>query len=474
MQDKIGPNKKSPAKIIIVLSLAVFLTRLDAFIVAIAIPSIAENFSATSSEAAFVILSYMVFMTSSLLILGKFSDRTDMKKVLVWGYTVFMAASLSCALSNSLTMLVVSRSIQGIGAAMMSVAVYGLIPVIIPEDHIGRTYSVIVAAMSIGATLGLPVGGLITWGMSWRWIFFVNIPICGAAILFSLRMIPAVANSAEKTRPPFDYGSPVFSFLFLSFLIFVLNQGPELGWKSFWIVSSLLGAAVSLVSFAIALRRASDPLLNPGLLRNKGFVFGLLAIGIVFFFIGGNLFLMPFYLKYLLGMKIHSAGLLFSLYPAAGFFINMTAGKMTDTLGPTRTARLGAFTAVFGSLFFVVFIRDLQAAIVACYLITMGIANGILIPATNKMFVAFYPQEHKGSASAMWNLSINVSQVLGLSILEAVFSNFFPGGNFSGDISGQYVAASQSGFFTAYLVLLFMYVLNFVLVTRLCAAYRQR
>jgi len=466
-------SKQSYTKIIVILCLAVFLTRLDAYIVAIAIPSMAESFGATSSEVAFVILSYMVFMTSSLLILGKYSDRAGMKKVLIRGYTVFMAASLFCALANSLAVLVVARCLQGIGAAMMSVAVYGLIPALVPQNHIGRAYSVIVAAMSFGATLGLPVGGLITWGMSWRWIFLVNLPICAVAILMTLRSIPAVTDNQEKERPAFDYGSAVFSFLFLTFLIFVLNQGPELGWTSRWIVISILATTASFVIFIVSLRRAGEPLLDASLLKEKGFLSGVLIIGIIFFFIGGNLFLMPFYLTYMLVLSVNDSGLIFSLYPAAGFFITVVAGKMTDSAGAAKTARVGVLAAVFGSLFFAVFLRDLLLAVVACYLISMGIANGILIPAVNKMSAAFYPEEHKGSASAIWNLSLNVSQVLGLCVLEAVFSGFFPNGKFSADNAGQYAAAAHDGFFTAYIVLLFMYGIALALVTRLSSEYKR-
>ncbi|MEA5037117.1 MAG: MFS transporter [Methanocorpusculum sp.] len=176
--------------LLIAVGIAVFMDALDGSVVNIALPVIAAEFGTDAGTISWVSAAYLVTVAGLILIFGKFADRGYVKIFFIIGFILFTAGSIACGLSADLTLLIISRVIQGAGAAMLAAAAPMLCVKFLPASMLGVSMGVLTAASSVGFAVGPAIGGVITHFLSWHWIFFINIPIGIFAVLFALRIIP--------------------------------------------------------------------------------------------------------------------------------------------------------------------------------------------------------------------------------------------------------------------------------------------
>jgi len=300
----ISIDRKPYRWIVFSVAFAVFMVRLDGYVVNISLPTITRYFHVGTSEASWVVLSYLLVMTASMLIFGKLGDRVGLKKIFISGYVCFTAGSLLCGLSHNICMLDVARGIQGIGGAMMMTGAFAVISHYLPEAITGWAFGLCSLANSLGIMVGAPLGGIITGFFSWHWIFLINIPVGIAAVLIARKALPDEKPAGTaKEKPRFDVIGSTLSFIALSTLVYGLSMGNESGWQSPVILASLAIAAVASGAFIYREITCADPILDFKIFKNRDFAFAILTTLMAVMLLSGGNFLLPFYLELVRGLE---------------------------------------------------------------------------------------------------------------------------------------------------------------------------
>ncbi|MCX5816105.1 MAG: MFS transporter [Proteobacteria bacterium] len=419
-------QKKKYRWIVFSACLAAFITMLDSYIVNIALPTISNDYHVGTGTVSGVSLYYLLFLTATLPLFGKLADRMGLKRIFLIGYAIFTIASLLCGYSLNIEMLFISRGLQGIGGAMLTICVYALIPAFIPEHLRGWAFGLMASSAALGITLGAPLGGIITGFVSWPWIFRINLPIGIAAIWIAIKMLPENRPSHAKPGGSLDLTGVILSFLIISGFLFALNKGSEFGWMSPAIIGSFIGASILLILFLRHEARQKEPLIDFRLYRIKSFLYSNLSAMMAFMFMAGSSFLLPFYLQTARGLTPQAAGLMILFYSLVYMSMGPVSGRLSDKMS-ARTLCMIAMAAGSGAAFFFSFLLGRDSFVpVVIYLSTLGVTFGLFISPNNRSLMGDIPQEHHGVASALYSTFSRLSITFGVCIFETIFSLFLP------------------------------------------------
>jgi len=455
MDSNIITDKNKLRWIIISVCFAGFISTLDDYIVNISLPTISHDFNASTSEVAQVTLSYLLFLTGSLLLAGKLGDRFGYKRIFISGYFVFTISSLLCFMSPGLKVLVIFRSIQGIGAAMLSVMSPAIIGRFVPPDMKGWAFGILTTACALGITLGAPLGGLITTFVTWHWIFFINVPLGLIAIFFTHRAIPKEIFEVKNKKKLPDVPGMVLSFAGIFCLTYGLNMGEELGgWTSTPVICLFIVSLISIVAFIFWEKELSrppliehdnskklkkmlplnaDPLVDLNIFRNLEFSFANLSTLLSYMLLAGCNFLLPFYLILVKGLKPHETGIIMLIYSLVYAFISPFMGRMADKIHPRSLCVTGMISAMGACLFFAFTLKYESLILVIIYLVWRAISYGMFISPNNKLVMSLVPSDKQGAGSSILKVATNLSLLLGICLFETVFSLPVPEGMFSLD-----------------------------------------
>jgi EmrB/QacA subfamily drug resistance transporter len=342
LPDDGAPNKE---RVLVVVSLGVFMAVLDSSIVNLALPQIAAQFSIDATQAEPVITAYLIAIASTLLLIGAIADRVGRRPLYLAGVVVFTVGSGLCAASTSLEPLVAFRVVQAIGASLMFAIGPAILTSAYPARQRGAALGAIGTAVAAGQTVGPVLGGLLLHMFGWPSIFLVNLPIGIVAFAMSRREL-APAPAAAGGRPPFDRAGAVL----LPVALFTLTVSVELIGveRGVTAVSAALLAAVGvlLVALRSVERRARAPLFDPVAARSRAFVLSNAAGLTSFIAIGGVFLIMPFYMEGVLHYEAYKMGLMLLPIPAAIALIAPFSGRLSDRIGTRIPCVAGMALAV--------------------------------------------------------------------------------------------------------------------------------
>src|SRR3954471_5758941 len=242
----------------------VFMLLLDVTIVNVALPDIQSAFGASLSGLQWVIDAYALTLAALLLTAGSIADLAGRRRVFAIGIVVFTGGSLLCGMASGSTFLALARALQGTGGAIMFAPALALIAQAFPPGERGTAFGLFGATTGVAVAVGPVLGGAITSGLSWRWIFFVNLPIGVLSLLVTLLRVDE--SRAPGARRPDWAGFATFS-LALAALVFGLIRSQPDGWDSVQVAGSLIAAVVLLVVFVVIELRSAQPMFDLGLLR---------------------------------------------------------------------------------------------------------------------------------------------------------------------------------------------------------------
>ena len=410
-----------PVKAVTAICLAGFIIRLDIYIANISLPAIARYFNVGTGQVSCVMLSYLLMVTSSMLLFGKLGDRFGTKRILVIGYGVFTLGSLLSGFSVTLAMLILARGLQGLGGAMLFTSAFSSISRVLPKEETGWGYGMWSTFVGLGITAGAPLGGIISGLFSWHWIFLVNVPIGLLGLLLAQRFIPDDRPKREKGAP-FNFLGTILSFLCLLALVYALNQAGVMGWGSPRVLISFGVAAVLLFSMLNREKRHPNPLLPPDLLKNRGYTYAVLTGIMGFMFVAGNSFLMPFYLIRTHGLSPQAAGLMMLFYALTFAMLSPRAGRLSDTVDPRKLGLTAMALLAVASVSFAYFLRLPTLLPVALFLLLTGVSMGFFFSPNNRLAMALAPSQQRGVAAGIYQAAVNMGMVLGVSLFETVFS----------------------------------------------------
>ena len=285
-----------PGIVLATLSLANVMALLDLFVVNVALHDIGVglHYQSSLSDVAWVLNAYALFFGALLIPAGRFADKYGRKATFILGLAVFTVASLACAVSPDLWVLVGFRCVQAVGAAMIIPASLGLVLTTLPPDRVKRGVRVWAVSGAAAGSIGPVVGGLLT-ALSWRWIFVINLPIGIAAVLVTWKMIPNVRHD-RTTRMPDLFGSLMIVVTIGAISLGLLN-GSSWGWGSAKIIGSWVVAVAAAVAFFVSTRRAAVPVIDLKMFRSRVFSASNIAIVIAAAILGIQLLGLSLFLQ---------------------------------------------------------------------------------------------------------------------------------------------------------------------------------
>jgi len=410
---------RHPALVTGSVMLASFLYSIDWSIAAVALPHMQGTFSASQDQIAWVITSYIVASAIMMPTGGWMSTRFGRKRVFVWAVGAFTAASVLCGASNSLAMEVLSRILQGIGGAFLIPLSHAIILDTYPAEQHGKAMALWGMGAVMGTVMGPTIGGYVTEFMTWRWIFYINVPFGLLALIGSAWFVPETQRDPTRRL---DW----FGFLVLAVgigaLQMMLDRGQRLDWfESGEIIVLACLAVLGLYLFAVHSVTARDPFLDPRLILRRNFFISLLLISAYGFLTVPVMVLMPAFLEHLRGYPIDMVGLLQSPRGLGLLVAMFVSGRITGKVDPRLLIALGLLSLFVSCWEMATWTADVGEWPVVWTGFVQGVGAGVmLVPIQVIAFPALAP-EQRTEATAVFNLWRSVCSSVGVSIALTLF-----------------------------------------------------
>ena len=447
----VGHDEHANKWVVLVLAgTATFMTTLDSSIVNIGLPAIARSFGIPlSGSIEWVIIGYLVVIAAILLTFGRLTDMVGRKPVFLAGVAVFTLGSALCGAAPSLGVLIAARCFQGLGGAAIFAVNVAMITRAFPPSERGQALGTNAILVAMGVSLGPAIGGILTQLGTWRWIFYVNVPI---GVVVSLAAWHLLTERPHVQRESFDLLGAALLAIGLGGLTLGLSFGEEWGWSSLRFLASILIGVAALSVTVWVERRVSAPLVDPALLRNRVFVsanVSLMMSMLALFAVG---FLLPFYFEELQGYDALHSGLLLTPFSLTFAAVAPLAGRLADRTGSAWLSPLGLAIACVGLLLLSELTHGSSTGYLILGLIVAGIGQGLFMSPNASALMGAAPTAEQGVASGALATMRVVDQSLSVAVAGAVFTSF--GGAAAGavlavgreSLSAQQVQALQQTF----------------------------
>lgn len=398
---------------------AMFMAIMDITIVNVALPQLAHDFTVSPAHIDSVVVGFLVSLAVFIPASGWLGDRFGMKRMLLTAIVIFTGASALCGFSQSLTQLVIFRILQGVGGGMLTPIGMAMLFRTFPPAERVRASRILILPTALAPALGPVIGGLLVTDVSWRWVFFVNLPIGIAAFVFGLLFLH---EHREPDAGRFDVGGFLLAGTGLPALMYALSEGPARGWGSPAIVGSGIAGLVLLTALVRYELRVPSPMIHFRLVGNRLFrsTTVVLLIGMAAFL--GTLYAVALFFQDGLGLSALDAGL--STFPeAVGVMVgSQISTRLYPIFGPRRLMAAGLIgVAVLAlSLTAVGFTTSLW--LVRFLMFLLGIAISHVFTPTQAAAFATISQAETGRASTLFNTGRQVGSALGVAILTTVMS----------------------------------------------------
>jgi EmrB/QacA subfamily drug resistance transporter len=402
------------------LSLAMLLSSLGTSVANVALPSLAQAFAASFQQVQWIVLSYLLALTTLIVSVGRLGDIAGRRRLLLAGIALFTAASGLSGAAPTLWLLITARAVQGVGAAIMMALTVAMVAETVTKARTGSAMGLLGTMSAIGTALGPSLGGVLLAGLGWRAVFLVNLPLGILTFVLAARYLPIERHEAKGDRSGFDH----VGTLLLGSTLAAYALAMTLGRGSFGPLNmALLGAAgIGVGLFALAERRAASPLIRLALFRDPVLTGSLAMSALVATVMMATLVVGPFYLSRSLGLDAALVGLVMSVGPVVSTVSGVPAGRLVDRLGAPLMVGVGLIAMAVGSIALSVLpgTFGLAGYIGAIAVLTPGYQ---LFQAANNTAVMMDVQpDRRGVVSGMLSLARNLGLITGASAMGAVFA----------------------------------------------------
>ncbi|MFN3656218.1 MAG: MFS transporter [Pseudolabrys sp.] len=412
------PQSRPPA--LAGLSMSMLLSSLGTSIANVALPALAEAFGASFQAVQWVVLAYLLAITTLVVSAGRLGDLTGRRRLLLAGIALFTLASLLCGLAPTLPLLIAARAAQGLGAAVMMALTLAFVGDIVPKEKTGSAMGLLGAMSAIGTALGPSLGGLLIAAAGWPAIFLVSAPVGLVALLLAWRTLPAGRPQPQSDRASFDVTGTALLALTLAAYALAMTLGR--GGFGPLNLGLLLGAAAGTAVFLRVEGTAASPLIRLPMFRDSVLSAGLAASTLVSSVMMATLLVGPFYLSRALGLGAAAVGLILSVGPAVVALAGVPAGRLADRFGAERMTRAGLAAIVAGSLMLSALPASLGVCGYVAPLVVITAGYALFQTANNTAVMTNVDAQQRGVVSGMLNLSRNLGLVTGASVMGAVFA----------------------------------------------------
>jgi len=402
-----------------VLVAGMFMSVLDISIVNVAIPTIQNDFGATTDDVQWVVTGYTLALGVVVPVTAWLGDRFGLSRVYNLALLAFAAGSALCGLAWDLNSLVIFRIIQAIPGGILPVITLSILYRIVPREKLGAAMGLYGLGIVFAPAVGPTLGGYLVEYVDWRLIFYINVPvgILGAvAAALVLPRFPTVAGRRFDALGFVTIASGLFAVLL------ALSEGESWGWTSYRVLMLITYSVLSLALFVVVELQVADPLLDIRIFRHRAFTYTLLLIAVLMVVMFGVLFYIPLFLQQAQGWGAFDAGL--TLLPQAlvmGFLMPI-AGRIYDRIGPRWPAAIGLTIVAIGTYLLHTLTLDTPRADVMWLLVLQGAGLGMAMMPIFTGGIAVIPMNQVNAASAFNNVVQRVSGAFGLAVLTAILT----------------------------------------------------
>lgn len=402
------------------LALSMLLSSLGTSIANVGLPTFAQVFGASFQHVQWVVIAYLLAITTLIVSVGRLGDLTGRRRLLLIGIGVFTLASALCGFAPSLPLLIAARALQGVGAAIMMALTLAFVGETVAKAKTGSAMGLLGTMSAIGTAMGPSLGGLLIDGYGWRAIFLITVPLGLLTLVLAHRYLPADRQKPKAARTGFD---PVGTLL-LALTLAAYALAMTLGRGSFgWLNIALLMTALSgLGLFLMTEARVASPLIRLAMFRDPVLSGSLAMSTLVATVMMATLVVGPFYLSQALGLEAVGVGLVLSVGPFVAALTSVPAGRIADRFGAPRMTLVGLSAMAIGCLTLALLPLTFGIAgyIAPMVVITLGYA--VFQTANNTAVMAEVAPDQRGVISGLLNLSRNLGLITGASAMGAVFA----------------------------------------------------
>jgi EmrB/QacA subfamily drug resistance transporter len=391
---------------------------IDGSVVNVALPALQADFHASVADVQWVIEAYSLFLSCLILVGGSLGDKYGRRRIYAVGVSLFTATSVVCGLAQSINMLIVARAVQGIGGALLVPGSLAIISASFSEEQRGRAIGTWSGFSAITSAAGPLVGGFLIQSISWRAIFFVNVPLAVAVLAILFRHVPESRNE-EAAR--LDWLGAFLCTAGLGGIVFGLIESSTLGLGDPLVVASIVGGVLVLLGFVLAESRVQTPMMPLSLFRSRTFSGANLLTLFLYGALGGALFFLPFNLIRVQGYSTTAAGASFLPFILimflgsrwTGGLVARVGAKLPLIVGPTITAVGLGLIAVpsIGGSYFVTFFPGI---------LVMGVGMTIAVAPLTTVVMSAVDQRHAGIASGINNAASRAAGLVAIAALSLV------------------------------------------------------
>ncbi len=436
-----GKNKWA---ILITVLVMTFMSTLDSSIVNVALPVMQKSLGVGLDSIQWVASIYLIAICATLLVFGRLGDLFGKVWLFQAGVAVFAAGSLLCGVSHTFEMLLVSRVVQGIGAAAAMANNMGIITESFPARERGRALGLLASFVALGMMCGPVLGGFIVSVLPWEYIFLINVPVGVISLLVGFKTLPHVRP--DRTGKTFDALGAVLLVPGMALALCSVTL-IERGF-SWQLVALLALGAVLLVAFVAQERRAAQPLAQLSIFRSAVFNINVITCVISFVAIGATEIVLPFYFQDACGFSPSVAGLLFAVIPLVNAVVGPLSGNISDRIGCHIPTTVGLGVYAVGIFAVGTLVQDSPMPLIIGFVALMSLGTSMFQSPNNSLFMGAAPEDALGFVGSVASLSQNMGMALGISGGMAVLYGQMSAA--AGERVTSYVAGHPEIFFYGY------------------------
>jgi len=419
-------NFRKPSKWLVFcfVAIGIFMSTLDSSIVNVALPTIMEDFNVPLSTMEWVVVIYLLTVSSLLLNFGRLSDIRGRRWVYSRGLIVFSIASLLCGLAQSAPWLIAFRLVQGVGASMIMACTPALIVDTFPTSQRGKALGMVGTVVAAGLTAGPALGGALLHLFSWPVIFYVNVPIGLVSALVISRLLRG-GHADQGVDERFDWVGALLLVFSLAALLVCLSHGYSWGYASLRTLALAVIGFVSLGVFIHAEKRIPCPVMDLSLFTIRLFTLPVVSAVMLFITLFAVVFLMPFYLVHPCGFGVDTVGMIMVTPFVFLFFLSPLSGWIYDFLGSRVLCTLGMIFLAAGLFALSELAASASITQILWRLALIGIGTAVFLPPNSSAAMTAVPAARRGTAAATVAMARNLGMVIGVAQAGAIFNSTF-------------------------------------------------